>query len=178
VLFLGIRAGLIVGAFIPLTILLSLVGMSIWGVGLQRMSIAAAIIALGIMVDKGIVVAEAMRSRLEAGEDRRQAALETARALGLPLLISTLTTILAFMPIALAEGSTGEYTLSLGQVVILVLLGSWFMSMYATPTMCYWFLKTSPSAAEKASNNGQYASSVYRAYQALLQFVLRRVRLR
>ena len=174
VLFLGIRAGLIVGAFIPLTILLSLVGMSIWGVGLQRMSIAAAIIALGIMVDNGIVVAEAMRSRLEAGEDRRQAALETARALGLPLLISTLTTILAFMPIALAEGSTGEYTMSLGQVVILVLLGSWFMSMYATPTMCYWFLKTSPSAAEKASNTGQYASSVYRAYRALLQFVLRR----
>ena len=174
VLFLGIRAGLIVGAFIPLTILLSLVGMSIWGVGLQRMSIAAAIIALGIMVDNGIVVAEAMRSRLEAGEDRRQAALETARALGLPLLISTLTTILAFMPIALAEGSTGEYTLSLGQVVILVLLGSWFMSMYATPTMCYWFLKTSPSAAEKASNTGQYASSVYRSYRALLQFVLRR----
>ena len=173
VLFLGIRAGLIVGAFIPLTILLSLIGMSIWGVGLQRMSIAAAIIALGIMVDNGIVVAEAMRSRLEAGEDRRQAALETARALGLPLLISTLTTILAFMPIALAEGSTGEYTLSLGQVVILVLLGSWFMSMYATPTMCYWFLKTS-SAAEEASNTGQYASSVYRAYRALLQFVLRR----
>ena len=89
-------------------------------------------------------------------------------------MISTLTTILAFMPIALAEGSTGEYTLSLGQVVILVLLGSWFMSMYATPTMCYWFLKTSPSAAEKASNTGQYASSVYRAYLALLQFVLRR----
>ena len=173
VLFLGIRAGLIVGAFIPLTILLSLIGMSIWGVGLQRMSIAAAIIALGIMVDNGIVVAEAMRSRLEAGEDRRQAALETARALGLPLLISTLTTILAFMPIALAEGSTGEYTLSLGQVVILVLLGSWFMSMYATPTMCYWVLKTS-SAAEEASNTGQYASSVYRAYRALLQFVLRR----
>jgi multidrug efflux pump subunit AcrB len=155
------------------TILLALVGMSIWHVELQRMSIATAIIALGIMVDNGIVVAEAMRSRLEAGEDRRQAALETARALGLPLLISTLTTILAFMPIALAEGSTGEYTLSLGQVVILVLLGSWFMSMYATPTMCYWFLKT-PSAAEKASNTGQYASSVYRAYRALLQFVLRR----
>ena len=59
-------------------------------------------------------------------------------------------------------------------MVILVLLGSWFMSMYATPTMCYWFLKTSPSAAEKASNTGQYASSVYRAYLAILQFVLRR----
>ena len=151
VLFLGVRAGLIVGAFVPVTILLALVGMSIWHVELQRMSIATAIIALGIMVDNGIVVAEGMRNRLASGEDRKQAAIETARTLGLPLLISTLTTILAFMPIALAEGSTGEYTLSLGQVVILVLLGSWFMSMYMTPTMCYWFLKVpegDPGAAD------------------------------
>jgi multidrug efflux pump subunit AcrB len=173
ILFLGIRAGLIVGAFIPLTILLSLVGMSLWGVELQRMSIAAAIIALGIMVDNGIVVAEGMRARLDAGEDRKQAALATARALGLPLLVSTMTTILAFMPIALAEGSTGEYTLSLGQVVILVLLGSWFMSMYATPTMCYWFLKTSPAKAQTAGQEEKYASGVYRAYRGFLEFVLR-----
>jgi multidrug efflux pump subunit AcrB len=144
VLFLGVRAGLIVGAFVPVTILLALVGMSIWNVELQRMSIATTIIALGIMVDNGIVVAEGIRNRLALGEDRKQAAIETAQTLGLPLLISTLTTILAFMPIALAEGSTGEYTLSLGQVVILVLLGSWFMSMYMTPTMCYWFLKVPP----------------------------------
>ena len=56
VLFLGVRAGLIVGAFVPVTILLALVGMSIWHVELQRMSIATAIIALGIMVDNGIVL--------------------------------------------------------------------------------------------------------------------------
>ena len=174
VLFLGVRAGLIVGAFIPLTILLALIGMAIWGVELQRMSIAAAIIALGIMVDNGIVVAEGMRNRLEAGEDRREAALETARTLGLPLLISTLTTILAFMPIALAEGSTGEYTLSLGQVVILVLLGSWFMSMYTTPTMCYWFLKASPPAERPAEDSERYTSTVYRWYRAFLEAVLRR----
>jgi multidrug efflux pump len=174
VLFLGVRAGLIVGAFIPLSILLALIGMSMWGVELQRMSIAAAIIALGIMVDNGIVVAEGMRNRLEAGEERRQAALATARTLGLPLLISTLTTILAFMPIALAEGSTGEYTLSLGQVVILVLLGSWFMSMYTTPTMCYWFLKASPAAERPAKDSERYTSAVYRWYHAFLEAVLRR----
>jgi multidrug efflux pump len=174
VLFLGLRAGLIVGAFIPLTIMLALIGMSMWGVELQRMSIAAAIIALGIMVDNGIVVAEGMRNRLEAGENRREAALETARTLGLPLLVSTLTTILAFMPIALAEGSTGEYTLSLGQVVILVLLGSWFMSMYATPTMCYWFLKLSLAAERPAEKAEPYASAVFRWYRALLEVVLRR----
>ena len=174
VLFLGVRAGLIVGAFVPVTILLALIGMSIWHVELQRMSIATAIIALGIMVDNGIVVAEGVRNRLALGEDRKRAAIETARTLGLPLLVATLTTIFAFMPIALAEGSTGEYTLSLGQVVILVLLGSWFMSMYMTPTMCFWFLKTPKGAQEAADNSEQYTSGVYRYYRAFLESILRR----
>jgi multidrug efflux pump subunit AcrB len=174
VLFLGVRAGLIVGAFVPVTILLALVGMSIWNVELQRMSIATTIIALGIMVDNGIVVAEGIRNRLALGEDRKQAAIETAQTLGLPLLISTLTTILAFMPIALAEGSTGEYTLSLGQVVILVLLGSWFMSMYMTPTMCYWFLKVPPRAEGSADESEPFTSGFYRYYRAFLEAVLHR----
>jgi multidrug efflux pump subunit AcrB len=138
VLFLGLRTGLIVGAFIPMTMLLGLVGMSVWGVELQRMSIATMIIALGMMVDNAIVIAENVRNRIEAGEDRKQAAIASGQELGLPLLTSTLTTIFAFMPIALAIGSVGEYTLSLGQVVILVLFGSWFMSMYMTPTLSYW----------------------------------------
>ncbi len=173
VLFLGVRAGLIVGAFVPVTILLALVGMSIWNVELQRMSIATTIIALGIMVDNGIVVAEGIRNRLEQGEDRKRAAIETARTVGLPLLISTLTTILAFMPIALAEGSTGEYTLSLGQVVILVLLGSWFMSMYMTPTMCYWFLKAPPGGGG-VDEAKMYSSGFYRYYRGFLEWILRR----
>ncbi len=172
ILFLGVRAGLIVGAFVPVAILLALVGMSILHVELQRMSIATAIIALGIMVDNGIVVAEGMRNRLSLGEERKRAAIDTASSLGLPLLISTLTTILAFMPIALAEGSTGEYTLSLGQVVILVLLGSWFMSMYMTPTMCYWFLKTPKAAESKTDRQQPYSAGIYRYYRAFLNTVL------
>ncbi len=174
VLFLGLRAGLIVGAFIPATILLAFVGMSAWHVELQRMSIAATIIALGIMVDNGIVVAEGIRNRYAQGADRKQAAIETAQTLALPLLISTLTTILAFMPIALAEGSTGEYTLSLGQVVILVLLGSWFMSMYMTPAMCYWFLKVPPITGTTADQSEQYNSAAYRYYRNFLGLLLRR----
>lgn len=173
ILFLGVRAGLIVGAFVPVTILLALIGMSMWGVELQRMSIAATIIALGMMVDNGIVVAEGMRNRLSLGEDRKQAAIETGRTLGLPLLISTLTTILAFMPIALAEGSTGEYTLSLGQVVILVLFGSWFMSMYMTPTMCYWFLPSAAKSDKPKSESEQYNSGFYRVYRRFLELILR-----
>lgn len=173
VLFLGIRTGLIVGSFIPMTILLALVGMSAWNVELQRMSIATMIIALGMMVDNAIVIAESVRNRIQAGEDRKQAAIATGRELGLPLLTSTLTTILAFMPIALAEGSAGEYTLSLGQVVILVLLGSWFMSLYMTPTMCYWFLKVTPKqGAKKSGEAALYESKFYHSYQRMLEAML------
>lgn len=174
VLFLGLRTGMIVGAFVPLTMLLALVGMSIWGVELQRMSIATMIIALALLVDNGIVVAETIRNRMEQGQDSKQAAIDTSAALGGPLLISTITTILAFMPIALAAGSAGEYTLSVGQVVILALLGSWFMSMYATPTMCHWFLKAEPKAGGAADEEALYGSRFYRRYRAVLEAVLRR----
>ena len=174
ILFLGVRTGLIVGSFIPMTMLLALVGMSIWNVELQRMSIATMIIALGMMVDNAIVIAESIRNRLEQGEDRKEAAVATGRELGLPLLTSTLTTILAFMPIALAEGRAGEYTLSLGQVVILVLLGSWFMSLYMTPTMSYWFLKVKPKTGTATSGEAAlYNSRFYRAYQRFLEAILR-----
>ncbi len=136
-IFLGFRTGLIVGSFVPMAMLLGLVGMSIFDVEMQRMSIASMIIALGMLIDNGIVVAEDIRTRMEGGQDRRTAALESGNSLSIPLLTSTLTTILAFMPIALAEGGTGEYTLSLGQVLMIVLLASWFLAMYMTPLMCF-----------------------------------------
>ncbi|MBK8211642.1 MAG: efflux RND transporter permease subunit, partial [Rhodospirillales bacterium] len=138
------------------------------------MSIAATIIALGMMVDNAIVIAESMRNRLQAGEERKAAAIATGRELGLPLLTSTLTTILAFMPIALAEGSAGEYTLSLGQVVILVLLGSWFMSLYMTPTMSYWFLKVTPQPGTAGGGEAAlFDSGFYRTYRRFLEAILR-----
>ncbi len=173
VLFLGVRTGLIVGSFVPMTILLGLIGMSILDVELQRMSIATMIIALGLMVDAAIVVAENIRNRIEQGEDRKQAAIEAGRTLGLPLLTSTVTTILAFMPIALAVGSVGEYTRSIGQVVTLVLMGAWFMSMFMTPTMCYWFLKAPPKTGPATEKTDLYDSPFYRRYRVFLETLLR-----
>ncbi|MDJ0608933.1 MAG: efflux RND transporter permease subunit [Kiloniellales bacterium] len=173
VLFLGVRTGLIVGSFVPLTILLGLIGMSVLDVELQRMSIATMIIALGLMVDAAIVVAENIRNRIEQGEDRKQAAIDAGRNLGLPLLTSTVTTILAFMPIALAVGSVGEYTRSIGQVVTLVLMGAWFMSMFMTPTMCYWFLKAPPQTGQATEKTDLYDSPFYRRYRVFLETLLR-----
>ncbi len=174
IVFLGLRTGLIVGSFVPMAMLLGLVVMSLFDVEMQRMSIAAMIIALGMLVDNGIVVAEEIRSRLEAGEERREAVIRTGRALSIPLLTSTLTTILAFAPIMLAEGGTGEYTLSLGQVVTIVLLGSWFLAMYMTPTMCAWFMKVTPRAASaQGAAVDPYGGAFYRTYRTLLETALR-----
>ena len=180
--FLGIRTGLIVGSFVPLTMLMGLIVMRMVGIELERVSIASAIIALGMLVDNGIVIAEDIRSRLERGEDRRQACIETGKTLSIPLLTSSLTTILAFMPMLLMDGQTGEYAFSLPMVVIVLLLSSWFLSMYVTPAMCFWFMKVeqkeAPGDAEDAvtSEGGEedpYSGGFYGAYRGLLKGLLR-----
>ena len=174
VLFLGLRTGLIVGSFVPMTMLMSIAIMRAMDIELQRMSIAALIIALGMLVDNGIVIAEDIRSRLQNGEGRRQAALASGRSLAIPLLTSTLTTILAFLPISLAIGGAGEYTKSLGQVLIITLLSSWFLSMMMTPVMCVWFMKVKPrEPTVEGEVVDPYSGAFYRVYRSLLQGMLR-----
>ena len=167
--FLGLRTGLIVGSFVPMTMLLGLIIMRFFGIELERISIASAIIALGMLVDNGIVIAEEIGNRLEAGQDRRQACLDTAEALAVPLLTSSLTTILAFVPMLLLTGQTGEYAFSLPMVVTILLLSSWFLSMYQTPFMSYWFMKVKPREEGQAE---QAEGRIYGAYRALLQRLL------
>ena len=140
VFFLGLRTGLIVGTIVPLTILMTILVMSFIHVDLERMSIAAIIISLGLLVDNAIVIAEDMRRRMDGGANKREAALGASSSLGIPLLSSSLTTIFAFMPLMWADNVTGEFVRSLGTVIIISLLSSWFLSMYVTPTLCYWFL--------------------------------------
>ena len=169
-LFLGWRTGLIVGAMVPLTMMIALIGMLIWGIELHRISIAAIIVALGLLVDNGVVIAEDIRRRLDEGVDRLEAALATPRTLAIPLLTSSLTTVLAFLPLVLIDDSTGEFLRSLGQVLALALLASWVLAISVTPALCYWFL--SPS---KTSDNAQitYDSLVYKIYRHLLALLLR-----
>ena len=172
--FLGFRTGLIVGSFVPMAMLLGLIVMRMMDIEMQRMSIASMIIVLGMLVDNGIVVAEDIRARLEAGEDRRQAAIAAGKSLAIPLLTSTLTTILAFTPMLLAEGGTGEYTRSLGQVVTVVLLASWFLAMYMTPAMCWRFMKVKPRAlAADGAAVDPYGGRIYQSYRHVLEAMLR-----
>jgi multidrug efflux pump len=183
-LFLGVRTGLIVGSFVPMTMLLGLISMRFFDIELERVSIASSIIALGMLVDNGIVIAEDIRSRLERGEERNAACLATGQTLSIPLLTSSLTTIFAFLPMLLIDGQTGEYAFSLPMVVILLLLSSWFLSMYMTPTMCFWFMKVkpldkkTPQASESAAMSGDedemaaYSGRFYQIYLKILQKML------
>lgn len=170
-IFLGLRTGMIVGFFVPLTMLLGVIVMRFYGIELQRMSIAATIIALGLLVDNGIVVAEDIRVRLERGVDRLRAAAEAGGTLAIPLLTSSLTTIFAFLPMLLVEGNAGEYVRSLAQVVAILLLGSWFLSMTVTPAMCAWFMTVpEPKSGE---TEPAYDSVMYRIYRQILGLFLK-----
>ena len=129
-LLLGLRTGLIVGSFIPLVMLFGLLTMYALGIDLERMSLATMIIALGMFVDNAIVVSDDIKVNMEKGLARKEAVLKTGSTLTVPLLTSTLTTVFAFGPILLQIGTTGDYTSSLGSVMIILLMGSWFFSMF------------------------------------------------
>jgi len=173
-LLLGLRTGLIVGSFIPLVMLFGLVAMLALGIDLERMSLATMIIALGMFVDNAIVVSDDIKVNMEKGMARKDAVLKTGSTLTIPLLTSTLTTVFAFGPILLQIGSTGDYTSSLGSVMIILLMGSWFLSMFSSTSMCYWFLKPVPVGdGNQQQEHDPYQGKFYGIYRKVLYFSLR-----
>lgn len=173
VLFLGLRTGVIVGAIVPLTMLASLALMHALGIPLHNVSLATIIIALGLLVDNGIVVAEDIVRRLAAGEDRKRACIEAGRTLAVPLLASSLTIILAFMPLLLARSNTAEYAKSMSYVIAITLLSSWVLSLTITPLLCFRFARVRPGESHGDGDAEYEASRFYRWYRNLLEGVLR-----
>jgi multidrug efflux pump subunit AcrB len=172
-LLLGLRTGLIVGSFIPLVMLFGVLMMSALGIDVERMSLATMIIALGMFVDNAIVVSDDIKVNLESGMQRKEAALKTGGSLALPLLTSTLTTVFAFGPILLQIGQAGDYTSSLGSVMVILLMGSWFFSMFYSTSMCQWFLKTKPAGSDgKQQEHDPYQGKFYQLYRSILKFSL------
>jgi multidrug efflux pump subunit AcrB len=141
ILFLGLRTGLIVGAIVPFVMLVTLSIMQFSDVKLERMSLATLIIALGLLVDNGIVIAEDFKRRLEKGAERFQAMCQGGKELALPLLSSSLTTILFFLPLMLAEHVAGEFTRSISLVILITLMSSWVLALCVTPILCFYFIK-------------------------------------
>lgn len=134
-LTLGWRGALVVGLAIPATMLLVMSLFRIVGTNVHQISITGIIVAIGLIVDNAIVVTNALRERLGKGESQVQAVRHTLRHFAAPLLASTLTTILAFMPIVLMPGGPGEFVGPLAIAVILALISSYLVAMLLIPAM-------------------------------------------
>ena len=163
---LGMRTGLIVAALIPFSMLIALLVMDVFTIGLDQISLAALIIALGMLVDNGIVMSESIMVQMAEGKNKMEAAITSANELKIPLLTSSLTTAAAFLPIYLAESSTGEFTASLFKVVTITLLCSWLLSMTIIPLLCVLFLKVKASKQE-------FNNRFYIAYRRLLALLIK-----
>jgi len=163
---LGFRTGLIIAFLIPASMLVAMLLMSVFNIGLDQISLAALIIALGMLVDNGIVMTESIMVSMSDGKKPFDAAVESANELRVPLLTSSLTTAAAFLPIFLAESNVGEFTASLFKVVTITLLSSWILSLTIIPLLCVSFLKV----GQQATN---YDSGFYNGYRKFLSILLR-----
>jgi len=140
-IFLGLRTGMVVASLIPIVTIATLMVMGLMEIGLNQVSLAALIMALGMMVDNAIVVSESILVKIEEGTTAKQAAIESCRELIIPLLISTLTTSAAFLAFFLAESSMGDIMGPIFVVITIALMISWLVSMSIVTLMCFLFLK-------------------------------------
>ncbi|HEX4597988.1 MAG TPA: efflux RND transporter permease subunit, partial [Burkholderiaceae bacterium] len=143
---LGLRAGAVVALAIPLVLAAVFVAMECFGIDLQRISLGALIIALGLLVDDAMIAVETMVTRLEHGDDKEHAASFAWTSVAFPMLTGTLVTVAGFVPIGFARSAAGEYTFSIFAVVAIALIISWIVAVLFTPLLGVWVLKK-PKAA-------------------------------
>jgi len=167
-LMMGWHIGLIVGATLLLTVLGTLLFMSLFSIDMERISLGALIIAMGMMVDNAIVVAEGMLINMQRGMSSKEAALDATDRTQIPLLGATVIGIMAFSGIGLSSDVTGEFLFSLFAVISFSLLLSWVLAITVTPLFGYLFLKVEQSG----SDTDPYASWIYKLYQTVLNGVL------
>lgn len=170
-LTMGVRMGIIIGlSGLVFAILGTFILMAVWDIDLQRVSLGALIIAMGMMVDNAIVVADGFVVRLQKGMDRTKAAIEAASQPAWPLLGATLVATMAFYPIFASDFDTGEYGRSLFIVVAIALILSWILSQTVTPLMCMRFI---PDPKDSAEGADPYAGGFYQRFRGLLAGVIR-----
>jgi len=170
-LSMGPRVAIIIGLTgLLFAILGSFIIMAIWGIDLQRVSLGALIIAMGMMVDNAIVVVDGFVVRLKQGMDRKAAAIEAASQPGIPLLGATLVACMAFYPIFVSSYDTGEYAGSLFQVVALALIFSWVLSQTITPLICVDFI---PDPKSDGKGKDPYDTPLYGYFRKSLDFLMK-----
>ncbi|NBA94327.1 efflux RND transporter permease subunit [Pseudomonas sp. R5(2019)] len=158
---LGVRAGLVVACSIPLVLAMVFVFMEYSGITMQRISLGALIIALGLLVDDAMITVEMMVTRLEMGETKEQAATFAYTSTAFPMLTGTLVTVAGFVPIGLNASSAGEYTFTLFAVIAVAMLVSWIVAVLFAPVIGVHILSTNvkphneePGRIGRAFNRG------------------------
>ena len=171
---LGWRTGIVVAISVPLVLAGVFVGMKILGIDLQRISLGAMVIALGLLVDDAIIAVETMAVKLEQGWDRMRAGSFAYTSTAFPMLTGTLVTAAGYLPIGLAESSTGEYTRDIFRVVGMALVLSWFVAVFFVPYLGAALLPEPLHHAEDAGGEGLYHSPLYRRFRVVVQWCVRR----
>ena len=169
-LFMGLRVGFIIGSVLLITVAGTLFIMAIYGIELQRISLGALVIALGMLVDNAIVVAEGMLIRMNGGMKAPEAARETVGKTIWALLGGTVIGILAFAGIGFSQDSTGEFAQSLFYVILISLTLSWITGISTTPLMCALLLKTGKAGEEEKD---AYGAAPFRIYRGLVRASLK-----
>jgi multidrug efflux pump subunit AcrB len=172
-IFMGLRSGLIIGFILVLTIAATFVVMGYYQITLERISLGALIIALGMLVDNAIVVVDGMKVRMEQGMEGLQAAKEVVGQNSIPLFGATVVAVLAFASIGGMDNSTGEYCRSLYYVILISLSLSWFTAVTVTPLITKTFVLGKKSAKKDAKKKDPYGSKFYQTYRKLLVLAIR-----
>ncbi|MFA0810093.1 efflux RND transporter permease subunit [Microbulbifer epialgicus] len=169
-LFMGWRSGVVVGVVLGLTVLGTVLIMNLFGLNLQRISLGALIIAMGMLVDNAIVVAEGMLMGVQKKEAPQNAARRVVRQTFWPLLGATIIGIMAFSGIGLSDDATGEFLFSLFAVIGISLLLSWILAITITPYLGYHLFKP----GKNADSDDPYSGRFYRMYAGVLSGALNR----
>ncbi|OAN18267.1 multidrug transporter AcrB [Photobacterium jeanii] len=171
--FMGLRSGILIGLILLLTVLGTFVFMKWMAIDLQRISLGALVIALGMLVDNAIVVVEGVLIGMQRGRTRMQAASDIVTQTKWPLLGATVIAVMAFAPIGLSQDSTGEYCRTLFTVLLVSLMLSWFTAISLTPFFSDLFFK-SVKIDENAADKDPYAGKFFVVYKASLEWCMRR----
>lgn len=170
-LSLGLRAGVVVAVCIPLVLAITFVTMNAWSIDLQRISLGALVIALGLLVDDAMIAVEMMIRKLEEGWDKFRAATFAYTSTAFPMLTGTLVSIAGFMPVGFAKSGAGEYCFTLFVVVGIALVTSWVVAIVFTPYIGAAILKEQPAEASHGETRWM------RRFREILVLSLRRRRL-
>ncbi|NOR80008.1 MAG: AcrB/AcrD/AcrF family protein [Methyloprofundus sp.] len=171
--FMGITTGLIIGAILLITVAGTLFIMELYGIELQRISLGALIIALGMLVDNAIVIAEGMLTRIRQGIDASVAAKEVVGKNIWALLGGTVIGILAFSAIGLSQSDTGEFARSLFYVLLISLSLSWITAVSTTPLLCALFLKPDKDSDLQAEQQDPYKQGFFLVYRGFVKTVIK-----